>query len=73
MATRPTTPIATNPDGVATLLGVSRVHVYTLIGTGDLPAADIRGPGARRPKYRILISGVERLLRETRRVKPLTT
>lgn len=54
MTTRvaPVTRLLTIPEA-AGRLRCSDDHVYRLIAGGQLPATDIRGPGARRPKTRV--------------------
>lgn len=41
------------PAEVGKRLGCSEMHVYRLIGSGELRAVDIAQPGARRSKTRV--------------------
>jgi len=53
---------------VAARLGCSDMHVYRLIGVGELPAVDISQPGSRRSKTRVRGDHVDAYIsRKTRR------
>ena len=44
-----------NVNQVADALGCSRTHVYRLIKSGALPAADVSRPGSLKPRTRVLV------------------
>ena len=66
--TAPDIALLTIPE-TAGRLRCSKNHVYRLIASGALPAADIAQPGARAPKTRIRDGDLARYIdRQTRRI-----
>ena len=51
----------------AAALSCSRTHVYRLINSGALPAADVSRPGSLKPRMRVLVDDLNQFLSNSRR------
>jgi len=52
----------TTPPKVAAALGIKPDRVIALIRSGTVQALDVRRPGSTRPRYRLKLSDVEKVL-----------